>query len=174
MSTLFSSVNPEAVSKIRLHVETNSQTIDSIVAEIIEPYIRDLDNYVQFVSDCLKDGNNPPSDQELEDFCMNLAAYIYWAGGGQEQLGIRDDISNAVYKEAFNSARDETKGTVQDKNSRAEIASQQEQLVSICYSRAFKTMKSKVENAQELMSSCKKVLTRRTNEYIMTKQSIGT
>lgn len=174
MSNLFSSLNPDAVGKIRLHVEDNSQVVDKIVNEIIEPYVKDLDNYVKFISECLKDGNNPPSDAELEDFCMNLATYIYWAGGGQEMLGIREDISNAVYKEAFNNARDEHKGTVQDKNSKAELASQQEQLVNICYSRAFKTMKSKVENAQELMSSCKKVLTRRTQEYSMTRQSIGT
>lgn len=173
MSNLFSSLNPDAVSKIKLHVEDNSKIVDNIVKDIVDPYVRDLDTYVAFISDCLKDGNNPPSDQELEDFCMNLAAYIYWAGGGQEMLGIRDDIASAVYKETFNSARDEHEGTVQDKNSKAELASQQEQIVSICYSRAFKTMKAKVENAQELMSSCKKVLTRRSQEYGMTKQTFG-
>lgn len=174
MSNLFSSLNPDAVSKIRLHVEDNSQVVDKIVLDIIEPYISDLDTYVSFVSDCLKDGNNPPSDAELEDFCLNLSAKIYWASGGQELLGIRADISEAVRKETFNNARDEHKGTVQDKNSKAELASQQEQLVSICYQRAHKTMKAKVESAQELLGSCKKVLTHRMEELQLTRQSIGT
>lgn len=172
--SIFSSLNPETVSKIRLHVEDNSQVVDKIVSEIIEPYISDLDNYVAFISDCLKDGNNPPSDAELEDFCLNLSAKIYWAGGGQELLGVRDDIAKAVYKETFNNARDEHKGTVQDKNSKAELASQQEQLVSICYNRAYKTMSAKIENAQELLGSCKKTLTHRMNEMQLTRQSIGT
>lgn len=174
MSNLFSSLNPDAVSKIKLHVEDNSKIVDNIVNDIIDPYIADLDAYVAFISDCLKDGNNPPSDAELEDFCLNLSAKIYWAGGGQEMLGIRDDIAKAVYKETFNSARDEHEGTVQDKNSKAELASQQEQIVSICYNRAYKTMGAKVANAQELLSSCKKTLTHRMSEMQLTRQSVGT
>lgn len=174
MSNIFSTLNPDIVEKIRLHVEDNSQLVDKIVLEIIEPYISDLDTYVSFVSECLKDGENPPSNSELEDFCMNLSAKIYWAGGGQELLGIRDDIADAVYKETFNGARDEHKGTVQDKNSKAELASQQEKLVSICYSRAYKMMKAKIESAKELHSSCKKVLTHRCEEMSLTRTSIQT
>ena len=171
MSAMFSSLDPEAVGRIRLHIEDNSNMVDDLVKDIVKPYIDDLDTYVQFVSDCLKDGNNPPSNAELEDFCLNLSAKIYWAGGGQEMLGIRDDIATAVYKETFNSARDNHKGTVQDKNSRAELASQQEQIVSICYSRAYKAMKAKVANAQELLGSCKKVLSHRIEEMSLTRMS---
>lgn len=168
MSNIFGQLNPEDVNRIKLHVEDNSSVVDEIVQGIIEPYVKDLDTYVKFIASCLKDGNNPPSDSELEDFCMNLSTYIYFAGGFQERLGIRADIAEAVRKEAFNSARDDKDGTVQDKNSRAEIASQQEQIVSICYSRAYKTVKAKIENAMELQSSCKKVLTRRMQEYQLT------
>lgn len=168
MSNLFSALDPKEVARIQLHVEDNSKIVDKIVEDIIAPYIKDLDNYVKFIAACLKDGNNPPTDPELEDFCMNLSAYIYFAGGFCEQLGIRDDIAKAVYKETFNNARDNHQGTVQDKNSRAELASQQEQLASICYTRAYKTVKAKVDNAQELLSSCKKVLTRRMQEYQLT------
>ena len=39
--------------------------------------------------------------------------------------------------------------------------------------RAFKIMKSKVENAQELLGSCKKVLSRRMNEYNLTHMTNG-
>ena len=155
---------------IQLHVENNSKTIDSIVDEIIQPYCKDLDNYILFIKDCLKDGENPPTDSELDDFCMNLSTYIYFAGGMCEQLGIRDDISKAVWKETYHSSRASLeKGTVADKDSLAELNSQQEQLTNICYNRAYKIMKSKVENAQELLQSCKKVLSRRMQETELTR-----
>lgn len=169
MATIYDNVKIDKLNQIKLHIEDNSKLIDEVVNEIIKPYSKDLDNYVLFIKDCLSDGQNPPTDEELDDWCMNLSTYIYFAGGMQEQLGIRDDISKAVWKEMYNTRRNELdKGTVDDKNSVAELASQQEQLTNICYSRAYKIMKAKVENAQELLGSCKKVLTRRMNEYELT------
>ena len=160
----------EEVSEIREKIETHSEQIDNIVNDIIKPYCKDLDKYIVFIRDCLKDGENPPTDVELEDWCLNLSTYIYFAGGMCEQLGIRDDISKAVYKEMYHSARaSQSKGTVQDKDSLAELASQQEQIINVCYSRAYKTMRSKIENAQELMSSCKKALSRRMQEMELTR-----
>ena len=142
----------------------------TIVNDIIAPYCRDLDKYVEFIKDCLKDGENPPTNEELDDFCMNLSTYIYFAGGTCEYLGIRDDIAKAVYKEMYHTARaNQSSGTVADKDSLAELASQEEYIVSAAYNRAYKIMKSKVDNAQELLSSCKKVLTRRISEFETTR-----
>lgn len=167
---LYDDIKLDKVEKVQLHIENNSKTINDIVDGIIKPYSKDLDNYVQFIKDCLADGQTPPTDAELEDFCMNLSTYIYFAGGMVEQLGIRDDIAKAVYKETYHTARQEQgKGTVADKDSLAELSSQQELLTSICYTRAWKTMKAKVENAQELLQSCKKVLSRRMTEMELTR-----
>lgn len=159
----------DVVEKIKGKVETASVHVDDIVKGIITPYCKDLDAYVKFIATCLKDGEKPPTTTELEDFCMNLSTYIYFAGGMCEQLGIRDDISKAIWKEMYNTARDENAtGTVADKNTQAELQSQHEQLVNVCYSRAYKTMKSKVDSAQELLSSCKKVLSHRMQEEQLT------
>lgn len=151
-------------------VEDNSDKIMEIVNSIISPYCRDLDKYVEFIRSCLCDGEQPPTSDELDDFCMNLSTHIYFAGGMCEQLGIKDDISKAVYKEVYHSARSaQTTGTVADKDSFAELEAIQEQITNICYNRAYKIMKSKVENAQELLGSCKKVLSRRMSEYELTR-----
>ena len=158
------------VSGIRDNVEKHSEFIDSVVNDIIKPYIKDLDKYVSFIKECLKDGENPPSTAELDDFVMNLATYIYFASGACEQLGIRDDISKTVYKEMYHSKRSEiSHGTVADKDSIAELESLSEQITNIAYNRAYKTMKAKVENAQELLSSCKKVLSHRLQEMELTR-----
>lgn len=169
----FNLTDEEAMSQIldvQADVEEKSGIMDDIVNDIIQPYCRDLDAYVLFIKDCLKDGENPPTTDELDDFCLNLSTYIYFAGGMTEQLGIRDDISKAVYKEMYHTARaSQDKGTVADKDSLAELASQEQYIVSSAYSRAYKTLKSKVENAQELLSSVKKVLSRRIQEAELTR-----
>ena len=154
------------INELKDKIEGNSRQVNEIIDTIIKPYCKDLDKYVAFIRDCLKDGENPPTDMELEDFCLNLSTYIYFAGSMVEQLGIRDDISKAVYKEMYHTSRASIdKGTVADKDSLAELASQEEYITNVCFNRAFKIMKSKVENAQELLSSCKKALTRRIGEY---------
>ena len=165
----FSEVDTEEINNIKVKVEEHSDTIVGIVNSIIEPYCKYLDKYVSFIRDCLQDGENPPTSDELDDFCLNLSTLIYFAGGMCEQLGIRDDISKSVYKEVYNVSRSsQNVGTVADKDSLAELESQQEQITNVCYNRAYKIMKSKVENAQELLGSCKKVLSRRMSEFELT------
>lgn len=166
----FNITDEDSLTKIQENIESNAGALDRIVDEIISPYCRDLDKYVRFIKDCLKDGENPPTNEELDDFCMNLSTYIYFAGGTCEYLGIRDDIAKAVYKEMYHTARaNQSSGTVADKDSLAELASQEEYIVSAAYNRAYKIMKSKVDNAQELLSSVKKVLTRRISEFETTR-----
>lgn len=159
----------DEIQKMQSVIETDSRKIDEVVNLIIEPYCKDLDKYVRFIASCLKDGENPPTTIELEDFCLNLSTYIYFAGGLCENLGVRDDIAKALYKEQYHSTRSSLqKGTVADKDSQAALQSQQEYIISMSYTRAYKTMKAKVDAAQELLSSCKKVLSHRIQEEQLT------
>lgn len=163
-------LNMDKIKQLREDVEKNSEKLESIIQEIIEPYVRDLDEYMDFIDEILRDANNPPTAQELDDFCLNLSVVIYYASGMQEQLGIKDDIANAIYREMYHSARDTiTNGTIADKNSLAELASEQEYLTSVLYKRAYTTVKAKVANAQEVLSSIKKIISRRMSEAELTR-----
>lgn len=170
----YDNIDQEKVKEIITRVENNSVQMDEIVNEIISTYIDDLDKYVAHIDSRLCEKDNPPTDAELDKFCLNLSSLIYFASGMSEQLGIRDDIAKATYKEMYNTTRDSTeKGTVQDKNTLAELASQQEQLVSVCYTRAYRIVKAKVDSAQELLASIKKVISRRMQEQQLTNISGG-
>lgn len=172
MATIYENLKQTEIQDIRDRVEGNSALMDEVVSGIIKPYCKDLDNYVVFIKECLADGENPPTDDELDDFSLNLATYIYFAGGMCEQLGIRDDISKAVYKEMYHSKRASIeRGTIADKDSLAELESQQEYIVNVCYNRAYKILKSKVENAQELLSAVKKTLSHRMQVAELTRIS---
>lgn len=168
---VYEDLDNDAMNDLKNVVETDFQQLNSIIDSIIKPYTESLDRYVGFIRDCLKDGENPPTNDELEDWCLNLSTYIYFAGGMTEQLGVKDDISRAIYKEVYNAQRQSSdiKGTIADKNSLAELASQQEYLTNVCYSRAYKITKAKVENAQELLQSAKKVLSHRMQEMELTR-----
>jgi hypothetical protein len=171
---VYDELDKEKISKVRDKVEIDSKKLEEIVDEIIRPYCEDLDKYVDFVRTILKDGENPPTAQELDDFCLNLSVYIYYASGMQEQLGIKDDIAKALYREMYNNCRDSIeKGTVADKDSLAELASQQEYLTSVLYKRAYSIVKAKVSSAQEILASVKKIISRRVSEMELTRMTKG-
>lgn len=160
------------VQEIRKKVELDAQQLQHIVDDIIRPYTQELDDYVDFVKSVITNYDEPPTAQELDDFIMNLSVFIYYASGMQEQLGIKDDIAKALYKEMYHSARDSIdKGTVADKDSLAELASQQEALTSMIYKRAYAQVKAKVAAAQEILSSVKKIISRRMSELEITRIS---
>lgn len=151
-------------------VESNAGELEKTVNEIIEPYMSELDNYMIFVRGVLRDDENPPTDAELDDMAMNLSTLIYFASTGAEQMGIRDDLSKVAYKEAYNSARSMLdKGTVADKNTQAELDSLSDHIVNVVYNKCYKIMKSKVETAQEVLASVKKVISRRCSELETTR-----
>lgn len=165
----YDNIDMAKINEIKLHVEDNSKQMDEIVNDIISAYVDELDKYVTHIDERLCQKDNPPSDAELENFCLNLSTLIYFAGGMCEQLGLRSAIASAVYKEMYNTSRDSlTTGTIADKNTLAELQAQQEQLVDIAYKSAYKIVKSKVDNAQELLSSCKKAISRRMQEQQLT------
>ena len=171
---IYEELDKEKISKIRDKVDIDSEKLQEIVNEIIRPYCEDLDKYVDFIRGILKDGENPPTAQELDDFCINLSVYIYYASGMQEALGIKDDIAKALYREMYNTCRDNIeKGTVADKDSLAELASQQEYLTSVLYKRAYSIVKAKVSSAQEILASIKKIISRRVSEMEITRMTGG-
>lgn len=156
------------------NIEINSKTLELTVNDVISAYSKELDEYMTFILDILKDDTKPATDVELDDFAMNLSTLIYFTSVGAEQMGIRDDLSRAAYKEAYNVARSAiVKGTVADKNMQAEIEAQAEHVVNIVYNKSYKILKAKVESAQEVLASIKKVMSRRQAEFELTRMSLN-
>lgn len=160
------------IKNISNDIQINSSYIDEIVDEITEPFMKDLDEYVKKIQTKLQDKKNPPTDSELDEYCLNLSTLIYFAGEGAERIGVRDGVAKTTYKEAFNTYRLSCKkGTAQDKTNTAELQSLKESVVSLAYTSAYKTSKAKIENAMELLASIKKVISRRQDEMKLSRIS---
>ena len=167
-------IKAEDITDIMQRVQINSKTIEEVVENIIYPYCKDMDECVTMISNMLEEkGSSGVADTELDEACVKLSTYIYFAGDKCEQLGIREDIAKEIYKETYNNGRKSGQGTVADKNSHADAVSAKEHLVNICYSRAYKIMKNKLEYAQEVLLSCKKIISRRMQELKVTGSGYG-
>lgn len=142
-------------------VEDNSRVVDEISNAFVEKYCSDLDIFMKQLKDILNDVTVDISDTELDSIVLRLPTMLYFISEEQEVLGIREDMSKAMYKEAYNKCHAETSGTISDKTAAGELASQKEAVLNAAISRAYKKMKLKLEAAYEMLSSAKKVLSRR-------------
>lgn len=151
-------------------VNDNSKIVNDIVNSIIVEYCKDLDDLISQIHSILFNPEEPISDSELESSLMKLSSTLYFISEKQEEMGVKEDISKAFYNEVFNSTRDSlTSGTVSDKDSYAKLKSQQELLTNMIFSRCYKKIKYKVESAYELLTSMKKVISRRISALELSK-----
>lgn len=157
-------IDKEQYQKIGKRVDALSKEVLEMVTGIVDEICGDLDDYMRCIDDVLKDTNNPVNDIELDDFIMNLTSLLYFVSDKQERLGVEEDVAKAVHREVFNRVREKAQGTVADKDTAADLASQNEAIVFIVKARAYKIIKSKVEMGFEMVNSLKKVMSRRIAE----------
>lgn len=152
-------------------VNINSEDINNFVNNIVSQYCSDLDTLVTNIKNILfSQTDDPMSDEELDSSIMKLSSILYFVSEKQEELGIKEDISKSFYNETYNTTRNSlTTGTVSDKDSYAKLQSQQELLTNMIFNRCYKKIKSKIESAYELLTSMKKVLSRRISALDLSK-----
>lgn len=167
-------IDTDKIKDIQKRIENNSKLIDEIVTNLVNDYCKQLDDYIKFIQSVLQDIEHPPTDLELDDFVMNLPVLLFFVGQGQESLGVKLDTAKAIKQEKYNSIYNNlTKGTINDKQSKAELEVQEEEIVRIAYDRAYKIIKYKLEMGNELLQSVKKVISRRTAEISLSNVKIN-
>ena len=157
-------LDPDKLQGILKRTDENSDYINSIVNDIVNKYCKPLDDLMMTFQGILDDKHNPPTDEELDQMTMRLPNLLYFAGEGQEALGIKEDTSKAIKMEIYNKVHMETAGTVSDKEAKANAESQYETVVNAIYSRAYKKVKLRMEAGFEQLQSIKKVISRRCLE----------
>lgn len=163
----------DVIHEIIGRVEDNSQKVEKIVDELINPYCEKLDTLITKFRNCLMDKDNPVTEWELDDVCLKLPSHLYFMGEAQEKFGIKEDISKSIKMELYNQIHQRTKGTIADKQAASEAGTIEEEIVYRAYQRAYKRIKQKLESAYELLSSIKKVISRRMGEQELANVDSG-
>lgn len=145
-------------------VNVNAQVVQGIVDQLVAKYCGPLDEFMLKIKPVLEDTNNPITDPELEAAMLKISALCYFTGDALENLGIRADIAESVRREAYHKARGTATGTVDDKNTVAEMASMREAIVKDAYERAYRKIKLKLELGQDVYSALKRVMGKRCLE----------
>ena len=172
-SALASHVDLEKVHTNNDRVESLTSVVRDMVKNIVDEACAELDKYMATIDEILRDADNPVSDEELEDFTLNLPSLLYIVSSRREELKVKEDVAKAVHKDVYNRVREKAQGTVADKDTAADLAAQSEAITVIVLQRAGSTIKTREEAAWEMLNSVKKVLTRRTVELELTRQTGG-
>ena len=111
------------------------------------------------------------SDKELEKLIIRLPILIYELNNVLMKAGIREDLSKIIKQTNYNQAFSIQEGTIADKKSGAELAVKEEQLLETTWKRSVKIISQKIDIANDLLSSCKKIFSKRIEEVNLIKRS---
>lgn len=161
---LSENIDENEIKQLQERINKNSNLINKLSNQLVNDYCKSLNEYVAFIQKILQDDKHPPTAQELDDFVLNLPVLLYFCGEAQENLGIKTDVAKSIKQEKYNEIYKEVSGTIADKTAKSELAAQSETITHIIYDRAYKIVKEKMTAAYELLSSCKKVISRRMAE----------
>lgn len=161
--------------------ETNSVEYTGISDKLVVAYSSDLDALMNAIKvDCV---DNEPSDKMLESYTMQLSNALYFIGQKLETVGIKEDLTKMAAKEAYNNAYMDhmdagtgtKKPTVAELTALAEDDSKYQTVINSIYSRVYRQLKYKVDAAYEMLSSLRKIISKRMqeNQLSMARQNGG-
>lgn len=145
-------------------ISENSKLIEDIAFDISKEFTQELDK-VMGTCKSIFQSKDKITNQEIEDLLAQLPSILYFVNEGQEAVGIKQDIAEMTRKTNYNIAREKANGTVADKNTTAEGQVINEAINEIIYQRAYKLIRAKIEMAQEMVNSLKRIFDARMMEY---------
>ena len=138
-------------------VEEKGKPLEDAVMSIVKRHTEDLEQVIHRIRDMLKDDTDQLTDLEIDDIMLQLPILLFDVTDDQELVGMQSDLSNQIYKEAYNEAYKVARGTIAYKTSVAELNSMASKLDSFIYDRSYKIIKQKIQMAQETLNAVKKV-----------------
>ena len=163
--------NPDnhKIHEVVTATEENSQEFTNISDSIVMSYTEDLD---KLMTDMNRDViQQEASDLLLERYCLELSNMLYFMGQKLENVGIKDDLSKLAAKEVYNGAylnvgahENGKKPTVAELTAVAESESKYETIMNNIYSRAYKQIKFKVDAGYDMLSTLRKIISKRMQE----------
>ena len=150
--------------------ETNAEYYTNISDKLVEAYSQELDVLMNRVkADCV---DTEPSDKVLEMYTLELSNALYFVGQKLETIGIKEDLTKMAAKEAYNNAYlqhmetgdSKKKPTVAELTALSEDDAKYQTVINSIYARVYRQVKYKVDAAYEMLSSIRKIISKRMQE----------
>lgn len=158
----------ELLKEIKIDYDYYTQVIN----EIMKTYTESLDTIMEQLQLELNQQEQLP-DQSLEKYLLELNSALYFLSSKVEMVGIKDDISKLIQKEAFNNSyldnreKDsdrKNKLTVAELTAIAEEDSKSHSIINSIYNRVYKQIKNKIDAAYDMLDSLRKLISKRMQE----------
>ena len=172
-NSLLNSANMEKVNYLIEDTEKNVQEFNNICSKILKQYSESLDNFMaDLYVECIKTENAPT--EVLEKYFLELSNLLYFMQEKLEQSSIFSDMSESAAKEIYsktdldNQVKEVTTGknktTVAELAAKAELGAQYESVVANIYEHVYQALKNKINSAQDMLSTIRKILSGRQTE----------
>lgn len=161
--------------KVYNEIESSSKFCDDMISLIVKNCCKDLDDYIDNISLNFNNISNV-DDQTLDNIILNLPMLIYYASSKLELISVREDMSALAKKQKLISVLTSLDPKVGNKTLQTMIAeskSSEQSVLNTVYNCAYKTVKSKLDTAYELLASCKKIMSRRIEVYKVEHSDTG-
>lgn len=151
-------VSEQNLRDLKDTTDSSANTIISIVNDIVRSCCQSLDELVSIIQQELQETDEIP-DIDLNYYVAQLPVEMYYVSSKLEDVGIKMDTTSAVKKEKYDMKYLASEGkTINEKQSDANREVVEEELLEAAYQRAYKKMKSRLDYADSILNSLKKVL----------------
>lgn len=161
----------KSIINLRDAVSDNSDIVTKIIDDVILKYCSGIDRIVHEINSSLHNSEDIP-DTELNYYIAKLPIEMYYLSSCIEDFGVQADITTAIRKEKYDIHYLQSDGkTINEKQSDANRHVVEEELLENAYQRAYKKMKSKLDMADSVLNSLKKVQNYRTVSMELSQKS---
>ena len=169
----FDNIEDEGLRNCKEKTESNADVITKVVDSIVDKHCHELDEAVNEVYRILH-SSREISITDLNYYIALIPTHMYYVGNALENIGIQGDSAAAIRRERFDKAYLEVEGrTINDKQSAANQVVINETLIEQAFSRAYKKTRSRLDYADSILNSLKKVLQWRMSEMEVTGHTKG-
>ena len=151
------------------NAEDYGEIVNVVVDEVVRKATKPLDDVMEKIQEHLTDVQSMTTE-DLNYFITYLPTVMYFTTDRAELVGIKMDASAAIRREKYDDLYAFAAGkTIPDKESETRKLVMNETVIETAYKRAYKKVQAKLEQADKVLTSLKRVHQFRLNDIELTQ-----
>ena len=148
-------------------IEMSYSELNEIANNMTEPFFQSINELTSQLGDI-----NSLSNDQVRNFMINMAMKSYSLSEVKEKAALKSSLAEAVRKETYSRKFSEGEGTQGIKDNYAMLECSNEVVAQALYESVAALFKSKADNCNRLVDTCKTVIMSRMSEAKLTTNSI--